>query len=322
MTTTLQVYKAKQHLVYHFSAALQCNCNINMKNLLIIIQTLIMLTSSLLCLSQECYNKEEIYTGTKLPYSCKHILTDYPATPSGYYLIQPPGASTVQVYCDMENEQYGSSKGWTRVAHVDVSNDESCPGDLTFISSPIQSCGGPTTAGCASANYSTHGISYSQVCGRLRGYQVGGPNAIVPYVTNLARPHLVMDGVLMSHGKTRKHIWAYACGIAKSIVYCSNYHFPCTDPRYDGIVPPFIGNDYYCDSGVVQWEESSTLHHCGLVKDILLQISAAPGVECRGFVIAYLFPLLTTLRYTIVTCFAKTYHLRTLCQSTVFIING
>ena len=92
---------------------------------LIIIQTLIMLTSSLLCLSQECYNKEEKYTGTKLPYSCKEILTNYPATPSDYYLIQPPGASTVQVYCDMENERCGS-KGWTRVAHVDMSNDKSC----------------------------------------------------------------------------------------------------------------------------------------------------------------------------------------------------
>ena len=172
-----------------------------MKNLLIIIQTLIMLTSSLLCLSQECYNKEEIYTGTKLPYSCKHILTDYPATPSGYYLIQPPGASAVQIYCDMENERRGGSKGWTRVAHVDMSNNKPCPGDLTFISSPIQSCAGPTTAGCASTNFSTHGISYNQVCGRLKVYQVGFPGAFGPYVNDLAKPHLVMDGVLISHGK-------------------------------------------------------------------------------------------------------------------------
>ena len=93
-----------------------------MINLLMIIQALIILTASLLCLSQECYNKEEIYTGTKLPYSCKDILANYPATSSGYYSIQPPGASTaVQVYCDMENERCGS-KGWTRVANVDVPN--------------------------------------------------------------------------------------------------------------------------------------------------------------------------------------------------------
>ena len=197
-----------------------------MKNLLIIIQTLIMLTSSLLCLSQECYNKEEIYTGTKLPYSCKHILTNYPATPSGYYLIQPPGASTVQVYCDMENERCGS-KGWTRVAHVDMSNDKSCPGDLTFISSPIHTCGGPTTAGCASANFSTHGMSYSQVCGRLRGYQVGTPDAFYPYRNR----YIIMDGILISHDSRQNYIWAYVTGNRKNSTRLKNI-CPCSNPRY------------------------------------------------------------------------------------------
>ena len=214
-----------------------------------IIQTLIILTTSLLCLSQECYNREEVYTGTKLPYSCKDILANYPATPSGYYSIQPSGASTVEVYCDMENERCGS-KGWTRVAHVDVPNEKSCPGDLTFISSPIQSCGGLPTAGCASANFSTHGISYSQVCGRLRGYQVGTPDAFGPYVNDPGKPDLVIDGVLISHGKTQKHIWAYAIGHQKAPVSQNNVCCPCTDPKFNGVVPPFIGNDYYCDSAV------------------------------------------------------------------------
>ena len=215
-----------------------------------IIQTLIILTTSLLCLSQQCYNKEEIYTATKLPCSCEDILANYPATPSGYYSIQPPGASTaVEVYCDMENERCGS-KGWTRVANVDMSNvNESCPGDLRFISSPIQTCGGLPTVGCASANFSTHGISYSQVCGRLRGYQVGTPDAFYPYLNDRGSIDLVMDGVLISHGKTQKHIWAYAIGNKK--VSSSHINIcPCTDPRFSGVVPPFIGNDYYCDSGV------------------------------------------------------------------------
>ena len=50
---------------------------------------------------------------------------------------------------------------------------------------------------------------------------------------------------------------------------------------------------------VTQSMESSTLHHCGLVKDALHQIIAAPIVECHGSVRLYLFPLLTTLRYVI-----------------------
>ena len=221
-------------------------------------QTLIVLTTGLLCLSQECYNNEVVYTGTRLPYSCKDILANYPATPSGYYSIQPPGAFSVEVYCDMENERCGS-KGWTRVAHVDMSNvNKSCPGDLTFISSPIQTCGGPPTAGCASANFSTHGISYSQVCGRLRGYQVGAPDAFGPYV-NDPNPDLVMDGVLISHGKAQKHIWAYASGhekVFRDRGRFNNIYCPCTDPRFNGTVPPFIGNDYYCNSGV----DSNPIH--------------------------------------------------------------
>ena len=46
----------------------------------------ILINHAVFGVSQECCNKEEIYTGTKLPYSCKHILTDYPTTPSGYYV--------------------------------------------------------------------------------------------------------------------------------------------------------------------------------------------------------------------------------------------
>ena len=106
------------------------------------------------------------------------------------------------------------------------------------------------TAGCASANFSTHGISYSQVCGRLRGYQVGTPNAFGPYVNDRGNPDLVIDGVLISHGKTQKHIWAYATGHEKVSAGQNNIYCPCTDPRFSGVVPPFIGNDYYCDSGV------------------------------------------------------------------------
>ena len=202
----------------------------------------------------------------------------------------------------MENERCGS-KGWTRVALVDMyDNAQPCPGDLTLISSPIRTCGGPTTAGCASAKFPTHGMSYSQVCGRLRGYQVGQPNAFGPYLNDQTSLDLVIDGVLISHGKTQKHIWAYATGHQKNHTADYNSYCPCADYRFNGIVPSFIGNDYYCDSGVQSSPEFGkfTLHHCGLVKDVLLQTSAAPIAECRGFVRLYLFPLLTTLRYVTV----------------------
>ena len=52
---------------------------------------------------------------------------------------------------------------------------------------------------------------------------------------------------------------------------------------------------------VVQKLQNFTLYHCGLVRGVLCQTSAAPIVECLGFVRLYLFPLLTILRYVTVT---------------------
>ena len=212
---------------------------------------MILLTCSSLSL-QECCNNQ-VYTDNERPSSCKEILAKYPATPSGYYWLQSTTdpSSSYKVYCDMDNERCGS-KGWARVAHVDTYSD-ACPGNLTLISDPIRSCGGLTgIGGCASAEFSTHGISYSQVCGRVRGYQIGGPEAFGPYLNDQANLDLIMDGVLISHGSTQEHIWAYATAYQKTMIpgATANYISPCAGPRFDGVVQPFIGNDYYCDSGV------------------------------------------------------------------------
>ena len=223
----------------------------------LLFQSLILIVSCLLIVSQEC-SKNEVYKESEKPGSCKEILANYPATPSGYYWLQSSDHFTShKVYCDMENERCGS-KGWTRVALIDMSKGaRSCPGNLTLITGPRHTCGGPTgDIGCASVIFHTHGISYSQVCGRLRGYQVGPTDAFGPHVNDHSNADLVMDGVLISHGETQKHIWAYATGqervVSSSTIDTASYNTlcPCADPRYDGAVPPFIGNDYYCDSGV------------------------------------------------------------------------
>ena len=219
----------------HFS-----NFYVKMNNLLLLDLLLVLLVSS--CWSQQC---NAVYKETDRPSSCKEILDKYPATPSGDYNLK-----TSKVYCDMDTERCGS-KGWTRVAHVDMSNKlQSCPGDLKLITSPIRTCGGLTTPGCASANFSTHGISYSKVCGRLRGYQVGDVGAFGPYVNDQTNLNLVIDGVLVSHGHAQSHIWAYATGNHKKPSGEGNIYCPCADYRFNGVVPSFIGNDYYCDSGV------------------------------------------------------------------------
>jgi len=113
-------------------------------------QIFIVLICSLLCSSQECSDKQ-VYKEDDRPSSCKQILAKYLDTPSGYYWLQSSNHFTShKVYCNMDNERCGS-KGWTRIALVDMSNNaQSCPGNLTLILSPKRTCGGITTIGCAS----------------------------------------------------------------------------------------------------------------------------------------------------------------------------
>ena len=116
-----------------------------MKTSVLINEMLIVLAIGCLCMSHDVHN------GDELPSSCAEILERYPAAPLSYYKIQPTdGAPTVDVYCDMDSKRL-NSRGWAKIAEVDVENDKSCPGNLTFIESPKPSCGGPTTTGCASA---------------------------------------------------------------------------------------------------------------------------------------------------------------------------
>ena len=97
--------------------------------------------------------------------------------PSGYYWVRSSSGTVVQVYCDM-NRVCGcnSTGGWTRVAYLNMTDpSEQCPSTLTLqtrSSEPRRLCGrGSSVLGCDSVTYSTFGLNYSHVCGRVIGYQ-------------------------------------------------------------------------------------------------------------------------------------------------------
>jgi len=203
------------------------------------LQLLVVLSSGLLCLSQQ--HEDEVYT------TCKEILAKFPDTPSGDYVL---AGSTEKVYCDMENNRCGS-QGWTRVAYVNMSSEtSSCPESYHLYQSPIRSCGGKPNQ-CIKATFSTHGITYSQVCGRIIGYQVGHTNGFGPYRSKVQLTD-ALDGVLISHGEKKEHIWAFVTGFQRKPTKGTKHTYicPCASYLFNGIIPPFLGNDYYCDSGV------------------------------------------------------------------------
>ena len=129
-----------------------------------------------------------------------------------------------------------------------------CPQGLTQRTlSGLTLCGKTSTGGpgCQSTVFSTLGLSYSQVCGQLRGYQLGTPDAFFPYYNNpsLTSNDLYVDGVSITYRSApRKHIWTYANGV--NLVYSGYGGLNCPCNSGNGVVPPqFVGSDYYCETG-------------------------------------------------------------------------
>ena len=193
--------------------------------------------------------------------SCQEILHCFPSAPSGYYQILVPNGSLVQVYCDMEGTNCGGEGGWTRVAYVNMSQSgATCPQGLTQTTlSGLTLCGRmdgdftittPNGGGCQSTVFSTLGLNYSQVCGQLRGYQRGSPDAFRYYSFNpsLTINSAYADGVSITYGSpSRKHIWTYANGV--NLLHGEpKANCPC-NTNNSVVPPPFVGSDYYCQTG-------------------------------------------------------------------------
>ena len=75
-----------------------------------------------------------------------------------------------------EQELCGSRGGWTRLAYLNMSDDtQNCPsGFRLYQSRRVRACGRPISYGagsCVSVQFPSNGISYSQICGRVIGYQ-------------------------------------------------------------------------------------------------------------------------------------------------------
>ena len=185
--------------------------------------------------------------------SCHEILHSCLSAPSGYYQIRVPNGSLVQVYCDMEGTNCGGEGGWTRVAHVNMSQSgATCPQGLTQTTlSELTLCGRNGPVGCQSTVFSTLGLNYSQVCGQIRGYQRGTTDAFRSYYLNpsLTIDSVYVDGVSITYGSVpRKHIWTYANGLNLEFATDLRNNCPCSD-NIPLAPPPFVGSDYYCETG-------------------------------------------------------------------------
>jgi len=187
------------------------------------------------------YDKQYGLTPTKPGKSCHDIYQLNPASHgnSGYYVILTNRPNFV--YCDMTLE-CGGEKGWMRVANV----NGSCPNGWKKITSPTTACRPPSdNAGCYSTHFSTHGVPYRRVCGMAIGYQKGTPDAFQPGLYDISINDPYFDGLSITYGLPRKHIWSYGVGYREDSG--DNSNCPCS--RQGTTPPSFVRDHYYCESG-------------------------------------------------------------------------
>ena len=182
---------------------------------------------------------------SSLPRSCQEIKATSPdPVSSGYYTIADSDGLTRHVYCHM-GELCGSDEGWTRIAYLDMSNEEEkCPDGLKLYErNGKRACGRPSS-GCASVRFPFEGISYSEVCGKVIGYQY--------YTTDGADSSkgindAYLDGISLTHGNPRSHIWSFISGL-----YESGSHSRCPCGSVDPLsAPSFVGKHYFCEAAAV-----------------------------------------------------------------------
>ncbi len=144
-----------------------------------------------------------------------------------------------------------------KVANLDMTDpNQNCPAEFTTVTRatpPLRTCGRIDNgqSGCVSTTYRTHGVAYTQACGRIKAYQYGSTTAFVSYDVDNEKTidSRYLDGISLTHGQLpRQHIWTFA-GFQDETRF-SNFHCPCTRPdtNFTGSVPPFIGQDYFCDT--------------------------------------------------------------------------
>ena len=213
--------------------------------------------------------------------SCSDVLTNDPTAPSGYYNIRLSNGTITTVYCDMDLNCNGE-RGWMRVGYLNMTDpNEQCPlGFRLYEENGVRACGRYTT-GCLSVTYPSHDISYSQVCGRVIGYQQGTPDAINDQ--NLGIDGAYVDGVSITRGYPRQHIWTFMATLQENSYHVIDYACPCAPNR--PVTPAsFIGNDYFCESGnPVAWDYTKLYtadplwdgEQCGLIEE---ECCNAPGI--------------------------------------------
>ena len=143
---------------------------------------------------------------------------------------------------------YCGAGQWNRIAYLNVSDpSQQCPSDWREVTTNgVRACGrlAASTASCPGTFYSASSM-YQRVCGRVIGYQENSPDGFnTPRTINDA----YIDGVSITYGQPRNHIWSYVAGMTERSSIHTISNCPCSTVAGIG-AQSFVGDNYYCESG-------------------------------------------------------------------------
>ena len=188
--------------------------------------------------------------------SCKQMLSLKPESKSGYYWIQGP-TRAVRAFCLMDSKELFNEEGvWMKIADVNMTKPAAtCPDPLEQQSVSSRELCHRSNTGCSSVVFPTHKVPYKKVCGRVIGYQYYSTDAFHPFYSQQSYTvdNSYVDGVSITQETTpRQHIWTFAAA-RDEVPSNSLYSCPCTNSlshvAFTGLIPEFVGDDYFCESG-------------------------------------------------------------------------
>ena len=121
-------------------------------------------------------------------------------------------------------------------------------------------------------------------------------------VTQTSTLAVYADGISITHGLPRQHIWSFAAGRDEITAVELDSTCPCS-LNGTNTVPTFIGNNYFCDTGTItnnSQELSILTIPCGMDKPADPQATAAPSTHHHGSLYDCQMPQLITLKSELV----------------------
>lgn len=143
---------------------------------------------------------------------------------------------------------------WKRVVYIDMKNsNHTCPvtsGWRLDESDGKRLCHRSSPDSCESATFDVDDIigKYTKVCGRIVAYKYGNANAFGRLITDESSlEDNYVDGISITHGNPRQHIWTFAAGSAESLQ--SHFKCPCEDAEPTSETIPITNGHFFCESG-------------------------------------------------------------------------